>query len=99
MLGITLEYSEDRLPPDDQDLRHRNMRYSESCVGSGIPCAGEVSRRTVLSIRRDPDLDVRAGRVEIDSAIVAMLTVIESERLALLRGCKHNPCVQPTRRE
>jgi hypothetical protein len=34
--------------------------------------------------------------VEIDPAIVAMLTVVESHSVLLLREFAHLPCVKPT---
>jgi hypothetical protein len=45
---------------------------------------------------RVQDADVHRLHVEIDSAIVAMLTVVESHAVLLLREFAHLPCVQPT---
>jgi hypothetical protein len=42
------------------------------------------------------DADVHGLDVEIDPAIVAMLTVVESHSVLLLRGFAHLPCVKPT---
>jgi hypothetical protein len=45
---------------------------------------------------RVQDADVHGLHVEIDSAIVPMLPVVESHSALLLRGYAHFPCAEPT---
>src|SRR2546428_11150528 len=46
--------------------------------------------------RRVKDADVHRLYVEIDSAIVPMLSVVESHSALLLRGYAQCPCAEPT---
>ena len=55
-----------------------------ACFGAAAP-AGPVE-----------EVDVHRLHVEIDAAIVAMLTVVESHSALLLRGSRMCPGVQPT---
>jgi hypothetical protein len=45
---------------------------------------------------RVQDADVHGLHVKIDPAIVAVLTVVESHAVLLLRESAHLPCVKPT---
>jgi hypothetical protein len=53
-------------------------------------------RCTSTLARRVEDADVHRFHVEIDPAIVAMLTVVESHSVLLLREFAHLPCIKPT---
>jgi hypothetical protein len=46
--------------------------------------------------RNVEDADVHGLHVEIDSAIVSMLTVVESHSVLLLRGMRICPALKPT---
>jgi hypothetical protein len=61
----------------------------------GLRRRGYVAVHKHLASRIE-DADVHRLHVEIDSAIVAVLAVVESHSVLLLREFAHLPCVKPT---
>jgi hypothetical protein len=79
---------EHALGGDDEIVAVRRDRL-ETCLGRRL----HVAVHEYL-IRRVKDADVHRFDVEIDPAIVAMLTVVESHSVLLLRGIRAFPCAE-----